>query len=77
MRELTMTETETAAGGAIPVILAGIGISVASAYVYEKIGGAEGIEKAAKAVANAVVEVAKGQANTCKSHAISCLPVLS
>ena len=77
MRELTMTETETAAGGVLGAIAVGFVGGLAASYVYEKIGGAAGIEKAAKAIANAVVEVAKEQANTCKSHAISCLPVLS
>ncbi len=52
MRELTLTEAERAAGGlgVIGTLIAGL----VTAYVYQKLGGAEGIDKAAQTVADHV-----------------------
>ena len=50
MRELTITEAEQAAGG-LGVVLTLV-LTLVASYVYEEAGGSEGINRAAKAVAD-------------------------
>ena len=75
MRELTMTETEAAAGGVLVAMLVGFASGLAAAYVYEKIGGAEGIERAAKAVVKAIADAGETRAKLCQEHPAACVPV--
>lgn len=75
MRELTMTETEAAAGGVLLALLAGFASGLAAAYAYEKIGGAEGIERAVKAVGQAIVDAGETRAKLCQDHPTACVPV--
>lgn len=58
MRELTIAETEHAAGGlAVSATIAvSVGAGIAAAYIYEKLGGAKGIEEKLKAAANLLVQ---------------------
>lgn len=65
MRELTRAETEHAAGGlAVSATIAiSVGSGLAVAYIYEKLGGAEGIEEKLKAVADFLAP--KKGANPC------------
>ena len=62
MRELTVNETDATAGGlAISGAIAiSMGTTLAGAYVYEKLGGAEGIDKIVKKVVKFIAE-----ASTC------------
>jgi len=69
MRELTSTETEHAAGGVGPAATLGLGLVVA--YVYEKAGGAKGIEEKVKAAITALAE--SDQSSTCKKSPAACL----
>lgn len=75
MRELTSTETEHAAGGIAVsgAIGLGIGTSLVGAYIYEKLGGAKGIEEKVKAAFNGLVESAKDQTGTCQKAPAACL----
>ena len=77
MRELTSAETEHAAGGLglMAGIGIGIGTSMAAAYIYEKIGGAAGIERMAKAVWDALVEGATLRAKLCQKVPAGCMSV--
>lgn len=77
MRELTMTEAEDVAGGLATVAAFAIGVaaSLAGAYAYEKLGGAEGIEKLAKAAVKALAEGAKARAEVCQRAPAACMPV--
>ena len=77
MRELTSAETEHAAGGlaVLAGIAIGIGTSLLATYLYEKAGGAEGIERMAKAVWDALVEGAIARAETCQKVPAACMPV--
>lgn len=77
MRELTSAETEHAAGGIafMTGVALGIGTSMAGAYVYEKLGGAEGIEKLVKAAWDALVEGATRRAELCQRVPAGCMPV--
>ena len=76
MRELTNAETEHAAGGVglMTGIAIGIGTSMVGTYLYEKAGGAEGIERMAKAVWDALVEGAKARAAACQKVPAACVP---
>lgn len=69
MRELTIAETEHAAGGLGPAATIGLGLVVA--YVYEKLGGAKGIEEKVKTAIETLAE--SGQASTCKKSPAACL----
>ena len=72
MRELTIAETEHAAGGIGPV--AAIFYGVVAAYAYEKAGGAKGIEKKAKAAVNFVIEGVMRHAEVCNKAPAACMP---
>ena len=76
MRELTSAETEHAAGGVgfTTGIAIGIGTSLVGTYLYEKAGGAAGIEKMARAVWDALVEGAIARAETCQKVPGACVP---
>lgn len=76
MRELTSAETEHAAGGlgVTAGIFIGIGTSMAATYIYEKAGGAAGIERMARAVWDALVEGATVRAKLCQRNPIACSP---
>ena len=74
MRELTSTETEYAAGGGVVTAFAlGVAGSLAAAYAYEKMGGAEGIEKAIKSAWKALTDGAKDRAKQCGTSPAACL----
>ena len=77
MRELTSAETEHAAGGiAISTSIAlSVGGGLAAAYIYEKAGGAEGIERMAKAVWNAFLKGLETRASLCQKVPAGCMPV--
>ena len=77
MRELTSAETEHAAGGlAVSATIAiSVGSGLAAAYIYEKAGGAAGIERMARAVWDALVEGATVRAKLCQRNPIACTPV--
>ena len=77
MRELTSAETEHAAGGLAVMggIAIGIGTSLVATYLYEKAGGAEGIERMAKAAWGALVEGATARAQACQKVPAACMPV--
>ena len=76
MRELTSTETDHAAGGiAISTTIAiGIGTSIGGAYVYEKLGGAEGIDRIVKTAWNAAVRALTARATLCQVVPDACTP---
>ena len=73
MRELTISETEHAAGGVGP--LAAIAYGIAAAYAYEKAGGAKGIEKKVKTAVKLLVEGAGRHADVCRKAPAACMPV--
>ncbi|MCY3818500.1 MAG: hypothetical protein OXH52_03915 [Gammaproteobacteria bacterium] len=77
MRELTSAETEHAAGGlaVTGAIALSVGGGLAAAYLYEKIDGAAGIERMARAVWDALVEGATVRAKLCQRNPIACTPV--
>lgn len=77
MRELTMTEAEDVAGGMATVTAFALGVaaSLAGAYIYEKLGGAEGVEKLAKAAVKALAEGAKARSEVCRRAPAACVPV--
>ena len=62
MRELTVNETDATAGGiaVTGTIAISLGTTLVGAYVYEKLGGAKGIEKIAKKVIKFIAD-----ASTC------------
>ena len=74
MRELTSAETEHAAGGiaVMGTIAIGIGTSLAGAYAYEKLGGAEGIERIVKAAWNATIKALKANSTLCQVSSDAC-----
>ncbi len=76
MRELTSAETEHAAGGlgVMAGIAIGIGTSMAASYIYEKIDGAAGIERMARAVWDALVEGSTLRAKLCQRTPAACMP---
>ena len=80
MRELTSAETEHAAGGVafllafVKPLAAGVGFGVGANYAYDKLGGAEGIDKMASAVWDAVVKGATARATTCQKAPLACTP---
>lgn len=77
MRELTSAETEHAAGGlAVTATIAiSVGGGLAAAYIYEKAGGAAGIERMASAVWDALVEGATIRAKLCQKAPAACMSV--
>ena len=77
MRELTSAETEHAAGGIAIMggIAIGIGTSLAATYIYEKAGGAAGIDRMAKAAWNAILKGLEARASLCQKAPVGCMPV--
>jgi len=73
MRELTIAEADEVAGGL--GILASIAVGVGAAYVYEKLGGAKGIEKKVKAALNALAEGGKVRSEICRKSPAACMPL--
>lgn len=65
MRELTIAETEHAAGGL--GVMASIAIGLTVAYAYEKAGGAKGIEKKVKTAWKYIVKGAADRAAACSA----------
>ena len=73
MRELTMTEAGHVAGGL--GILGSIAVGVGAAYVYEKLGGAKGIEKLVKAALEALAEGGRIRSKICQETPSACMPM--
>ena len=66
MRELTSTEVEQAAGGIGPVVSLLIGL--AAAYLHDKYNGADGVDKAVKAVVDYIEESHKKYGSPCSQN---------
>ena len=77
MRELTITEAEDVAGGlgVVATIALGVAASLTAAYIYEKSGGAKGIEQKVRAVLNQLAEGAKIRSEICRESPAACMPV--